>query len=173
MSKNLGNFLKIKKYIRNGRRPFWPCKHMPQSLFSTICKFQILVKSSLNFIALFLKPYDSRSNVLKMDLQYHIQLIWCGLVSRAFWHHFYQNRPKIQEVPAKNLFGARGGAKNWNFFETPLSDTGYAYFHDWGILTDVKLAQQPNFKSLKEIRPTVFVKSDFLGQNCEWGRFSD
>ena len=41
---------------------------MPQSLFSTICKFQILVKSSLNFIALFLKPYDSRSNVLKDDV---------------------------------------------------------------------------------------------------------
>ena len=43
-----------------------------------------------------------------MSNQLRLILTRCSLTSWAFWHQFYQNRPKIGEVPPKTDFGGRG-----------------------------------------------------------------
>ena len=78
---------------------------------------------------------------------------------------------KLRGCRPKDCFGGRGSAKNQNFYKTVLFWHWGEYFHDWGVYLDVKWAQQSNFKALKEIQQSVFVKIDVFGQNWAWGRF--
>ena len=87
--------------------------------------------------------FDSRSNFVNSGRLYrgkkkgHVsnflgyQLIWCSMISWAFWHLFYWNRPKNETVPSKKLNrmrGVCGGSWKWQFGPNILFYTILCWF---------------------------------------------
>ena len=86
------------------------------------------------------------------------QLIWCSMISWAFWHLLYWNRPKNETVLSKKLNRMRGVCGDPENDNVDQISYFTPYCVDFSAVSYLFVVKESICERFKKIGPSVFVK---------------